>query len=348
MIRRFAIFAFALIMILVLSASVTQARGPVAESSIQGIYVVRIYGNTVLLLLNKSAMRFINGFWVVEGVNMVDLTQQILNIVGSYTVEGARAVISDGKACVVGYNRSCMEVERLGDDFAYVVSALIRAGLRIGSLELYRHSDNTLRILMGMGIVESVGIDKIVSALSTLNRRVVVEEVVAVGRIISCFDAPELCNATASTPCFTSFAETAYGLQITLGCNCVKRLAEERNTSIDEAVGLILERLKPLVDKYFDQRPLVAIEPEVRGVPLPLVVPRTSTTSGSKAEEPQRSNAVNTVTSTSTPMNTQNLGTVSVDRNSILMATAFSSVAIALILIIVSKRTLIRHRTLST
>jgi len=343
MIRGFAAFVFALMVLLVPPAAATQVRGPAAEGSIQGIYDVRVYGNVVLLLLNRSALRFVNGFWVAEGLNMVDLAQQILSIAGGYTVEGARVAITNGNACVIGYNGSCIEMERLGDDFAYVVSALVRAGLRSGSLELYRHSDKTLRILVGMGVVESLDTEKIVNAFSTLNRKVVVQEVVALGRIPSCFETPELCNAAVSTTCFTSFAETAYGLQITLGYNCVRKLAEEGGTSIDEALGPILERLKPLVDKYLGQRPLVALVPEVRGVPLPgEPTPITSTTS--RAEDLQPLNAISstttattsTWTSTSTPTNTRNPEFVGIDGNTILMTAAVSATT-ALILVFVSR-----------
>jgi len=348
MVRRFAISAFAFIMILTLLAPVTQAGD--TESSIQGIYDVRAYGNIVLLLLNRFALRFVDGFWVAEGVNMVDLTQQILNIAGGYTVEGVRVVVSNGKACAVGYNRSCAEVERLGDDFAYVVSALVRAGLRNGSLELYRHNDNTLRILVGMGVAESLGIDRIVNALSAMNRRVVVQEVVALGRIPSCFEALELCSTATSTPCFTSFTETAYGLQITLGYNCVKKLAEERNTSIDGALGTILEVLKPLVDKYFDQRPLVVLVPEVGGVLL-IGGPAPITPTTIRAEEPQTSKAVSSMTtatthawtSTSTPTNTQNPETTGFGMNLTLVVATSSTVAAALILAITYRRTLGRR-----
>jgi len=100
------------------------------DDSIYGLYTIHRYGNVTLLLLNTSALRYMDGFWVavLGDIDRIDISEKILDIVGDNVVLTTDIVIEDGKP------RTLRGI--LSRDISKIVTALVNEGLKKVSLEL--------------------------------------------------------------------------------------------------------------------------------------------------------------------------------------------------------------------
>jgi len=357
-----SILAVALVLVLVPPFASFPMISAVAEPTytydvVRNIYTIHSFGGITVATLNRSALRYLgDGYWliVLPDMDLVTFSEKIVEEVAKFMQPLPLRIFIDAvpEGFKVG-SRGVLDISRLAGGLIEAAEKLMREFNALHA-EILLSPSPTIFIESKRPLDAARAVEIVSNAWSG---KVAVVEVFGWG-MPDYFDAPDLYENLMKIPCFVSAGESPIGVDIWLNITCAEDLAKSSGRDFNATLSEILNSVKalnPVIRKYMPHQDIVIVvaQPPPKSVPLPgELIPITSTTSGSKAEEPQQSNAINTVTSTwistTTPTNTQNLGTVSVDRNSILMATAFSSVAIALILIIVSKHTLIRHRTLST
>jgi len=247
---------------LVLTYAIPLLPGPYVvhcgNSSLHDLYTVHSYGDVTLLLLNRSALRYVNGFWVtvLEDIGRVgDIAEEILDIVGDCVVQTTDVIVEDGKPRTL---RGIMS-----RDVSEVVSALVDAGLRNGMLRINILGGGSLWLRIERRGANGLGAEKLVRAVTSAvhGKRVVVQEVVCLSRVPSYFDAPDLYRSLMAIPCFTSLAETPYGLVIVFNQVCAQEIAVQTNTSLDRVMEGIVGKLRdaaPLLRRYISCRePLV-------------------------------------------------------------------------------------------
>jgi len=199
------------------------------DNSIYGLYTIHRYGNVTLLLLNTSALRYMDGFWiaVLGDVDRVDIAEKILNIVGDNVVQCTDIVIENGES------RTLRGI--LSRDISKIVTMLVNKGLKSGGLRISVLNSGSLWLRIDRRGVNELGVEKLVKAITSAvpGKRVIVQEVVSLGRAPSYFDAQDMYESLISIPCFTSLAETPYGLVIVFNQLCAQKIANQTNTSLD-------------------------------------------------------------------------------------------------------------------
>ncbi|RLG77905.1 MAG: hypothetical protein DRO12_00995, partial [Thermoprotei archaeon] len=245
--------------------------------SVHGLYTIHRYGNVILLLLNRSALRYVDGFWVLvlEDIDHIDISAKILDVVGDPVVEAVDMAVENGELRTLR--------GKMSSDVREVVSALVSAGLRNAMIRISILRSGSLWLRIECGGFEELGVEKLVKALTsvTRGRRVVVEEVITLCSLPSFFDAQDMYEALMSLPCFSSVGEGAYGRDIVFDLKCAQKIASEKSTSLDQVIEDIVSELRkvmPLVKKYTSCREFLVIFEEVKPmIPLAEVVPITKT-----------------------------------------------------------------------
>lgn len=214
---------------------------------LHSLYIVHSYGDVTLLLLNGSALRYVDGFWiaVLRDIDRIDIAEEILNIVGDSVVQTTDVIVEDGKPRTLRGIMSRPEV----------VSALVDTGLRNAELRINILSRGSLWLRIDCRGVNELGAEKFARAITSAihGKRVVVQEVACLGRAPSYFDAQDLYESLIAIPCFTSLAETPYGLVIVFDQRCAQRIANQTNTSLNQVIEDIVGELRdtvPLLRKY--------------------------------------------------------------------------------------------------
>ncbi len=229
-----------------------------ADSSVYGLYIVHRYGNVTLLVLNKSALRYVGGFWVavLGDIDRIDIAERILDIVGCSVVQATDIAVEDGKLRTLRGSMS--------RDVSEIVSALVNAGLRNAMLRVNTLSDGSLWLQVDHRSVSELGIEKLIKVISsaTTGKRVVIQEVISPSRIPSYFDAQDMYEELIAIPCFTSLAETPYGVVIVFNQRCVEKIANQTGISLDRVIEDLVSRLRdvtPLLRKYIPSREFLVI-----------------------------------------------------------------------------------------
>jgi len=256
-------FYIALISLLIIQALYVQPLLAVetatpADEFIYGLYTVHRYGNVTLLLLNMSALRYMGDFWiaVLGDADRVDISEKILDIVGDNVVQSIDIVIEDGEP------RTLRGI--LSRDISKIVTALVNEGLKNGELRINILSSGSLWLWIDHRSSGRLGVEKLVKAITSAvpGKRVVVQEVVSLGRVPSYFDAQDMYESLISIPCFTSLAVTPYGLVIVFNQRCAQKIANQTNTSLDQVIEDIVGKLRdvaPLLERYIPYREFLII-----------------------------------------------------------------------------------------
>ena len=228
------------------------------DDSIYGLYTIHRYGNVTLLQLNTSALRYMDGFWVavLGDVDRVDIAEKILNIVGDNVVQSTDIVIENGEP------RTLRGI--LSRDISKIVTVLVNEGLKNGELRINILSSGSLWLRIDHRSAGRLGVEKLIKAITSAvpGKRVMVQEVVSLGRASSYFDAQDMYESLISIPCFTSLAETPYGLVIVFNQRCAQKIANQTNTSLDQVVEDIVGKLRDatqLLRRYIPCREFLVI-----------------------------------------------------------------------------------------
>ena len=254
------IVLIALLIMQMLYASPLLAEGSIThtDNSIYGLYTIHRYGNVTLLLLNTSALRYMDGFWIATlgDVDRIDIAEKILNIVGDNVVQCADIVIENGEPRTLRGN--------LSRDISKIVTMLVNEGLKNGKLRISTLSSGSLWLRIDRRSVNELGVERLVKAITGAvpGKRVIVQEVVSLGRAPSYFDAQDMYESFIAIPCFTSLAETPYGLVIVFNQRCAQRIANQTNASLDQVVEDIVGKLRdatPLLRRYIPCKEFLVI-----------------------------------------------------------------------------------------
>jgi len=218
--------------------------------SVYGLYTIHIYKNVTLLLLNRSALRYLDGFWVVilGDIDVTDIGAKILyDVVEDPIVEVLDVVVENGELRM-------LRGEMTGDVWE-VVSVLIDAGLRDIMIRISILRGGSLWLMIDRRGFEELDVEKLLETLTDVarERKVAIQEVIGVCSIPSYFDARDMYESMVSLPCFSSFSEGAYGVAINFDLKCAQRMASEKGTSLDQVVENIVSglwKVMPLVRKY--------------------------------------------------------------------------------------------------
>jgi hypothetical protein len=257
-------------------------------SPLHVLYTVHKLGNVTLLLLNRTALKYVNGFWVtvLRGIDSVDVSAEILKIVGAYVEEAADVLIENGELRVV---RGV-----ISEDSVKVLTALLHAGLKSTVLRVSVLSDGSLWLVIDRVGVEGLSAENLANVVASAvpGKRVIVQEVISLGRLPSYFDALDRYISLEAIPCFKSLGEGGQGLVLIFNHVCAQEIASQANITLDQVIENIVDKLRevaPLLKKYLYSREFLVVFEDVKeAIPLPLI---------SSANE----TGVNASPSTSTP-----------------------------------------------
>jgi hypothetical protein len=239
------------------------------DSPLYVLYTVHRRGNVTLLLLNRTALKYVNGFWVamLRGINGVDVSAEIIRILGAPVEETADISIENGELRVV---RGV-----ISDD--NVLTALLNAGLKSTVLRVSVLSDGSLWLVIDRVSVEELGAENLANVVASAvpGKRVIVQEVISLGRLPSYFDALDMYKSLEAIPCFKSLGEGGQGLVIIFNRVCAQEIASQANITLDQVIENIVDKLRevtPLLKKYLYSREFLVVFEDVKeAIPLPLV-----------------------------------------------------------------------------
>ena len=248
-------------------------------NSIYGLYVIRRYGNVTLLLLNRSALRYVDGFWtvVLRDIDSIDVAEEILRVVagGEYNIQVIDLIVENGVPRILCVYSIYDEDKVLPKDVSKIISIYMNAGLKNARIRVHVLSKGSLWIrIESLGLAQ-LDIKDVAKAIanSVSGKRVVIQEVMSLGKVPSPFEARDLDKSLQSIPCLTSLSEGPYGFAIEFSYTCISEIAARNNTSFDKAMMETLSRLRditPLLRKYVPHGEFLVMFSKVRPT-IPLV-----------------------------------------------------------------------------
>ncbi len=158
-----------------------------------------------------------------------------------------------------------------------VLTALLNAGLKSATLRVSVLSDGSLWLMIDHVGVEGLGAENLANVVASAvpGKRVIVQEVISLGRLPSYFDALDMYKSLEAIPCFKSLGEGAQGLVIAFNRVCAQEIASQANITLDQVIENIVDKLRevtPLLEKYLHSREFLVVFEDVKEViPLPLI-----------------------------------------------------------------------------
>jgi len=319
---------------------------------VRNIYAIHDFGDIIVVTLNRSALQYLgDGYWllVLPDMDLVTFSEKVLREVVKYVQPSPLRIFID--AAPEGFEVRARAPHNVN------VSAF--AGRLIEAAKNLMREFNAphANILLGPSptiFIESKKPLDAARAAEILSKawggRITVVEILGWG-VPSYFDAPDLYENLIKIPCFVSAGDSPIGVDIWFNITCVEDLAKSSREDFNTALSGILSSVKalnPVIRRYMPHQDIVIViaRPPPESVPLP-GEPTPITTTTSRAEEIQSSNAVSSATSTwaspPTSMEVQNPETAGMGRNLTLVATTSSTVAAALILVVTYRRILIKR-----
>ena len=240
-------------------------------SPLRVLYTVHRRGNVTLLLLNRTALKYVDGFWVtvLRGIDTIDISLEVVRILEAPVKEATDVLIENGELRVV---RGV-----ISEDSVKVLTALLHAGLKSTVLRVSVLSDGSLWLVIDRVGVEELGAENLANVVASAvpGKRVIVQEVISLGRLPSYFDALDRYKSLEAIPCFKSLGEGGQGLVLIFNHVCVQEIASQANITLDQVIENIVDKLRevvPLLKKYLYSREfLVVFEDRREAIPLPLI-----------------------------------------------------------------------------
>ena len=230
------------------------------DESIYSLCTVHRYGNVALLLLNRTALRYVDEFWiaVLGDIDSIDVAEKILKVVsgdGEYNIRIIDLAVDNGVPRILRVYPVYDGDKVLPKDVSKMVSAFVNAGLKNARIRVHVLSKGSLWVRIESLSLAQLSIEDVAKAIANNipGKRVVIQEVMSLGRIPSPFEAQDLYKSLQSIPCFTSLSEGPYGFAIVFNYACISEIATRNNTSFDRVMRETLSRLRdliPLLRKY--------------------------------------------------------------------------------------------------